>query len=80
MGIPRRKKPFCGRIFLSELPLSEIEEVLQSGENTQGISFSDLLRQVLDTEQEVDKKELVKKLVGLAFGDLAECKGYFSNT
>lgn len=73
----QEEEAFLREDLLSELPLSEIEEVLQSGENTQGISFSDLLRQVLDTEQEVDKKELVKKLVGLAFGDLAECKDIF---
>lgn len=68
---------FLQEDLLSELPLSEIEEVLKSGEDTQGISFSDILHQVLDTGQEVDKRELVKELLGLAFGDLSECKAIF---
>lgn len=68
---------FLQEDLLSELPLSEIEEVLGAGEDTQGISFSDILHQILDTEQEADKKELAKEILGIAFGDLEECKTVF---
>ncbi len=63
--------------LLSEIPLSEIDEALKAGQDTGDISFSDIFRQLSESDREVDKKEWTMKLLRLAFEDLSECKSIF---
>ena len=63
--------------MLSELPLEEIQDVLNGETQTEGISFSGLIRQVLDPDTEVDKMDIAKQILGMAAGDVKEYKTIF---
>lgn len=66
-----------GEEILSELPLEDIQDVLDGGEETEELSFSELIRQALAGEFQSDKKEFAKQLLGMATGDLSEYRSLF---
>lgn len=65
------------RELLSELSLDDVDDVLAENEETENLSFSDIMKQLLDTEHQPDKKDIAEQLFRLAFSDLSQCKTMF---
>lgn len=63
--------------LLLELPLEDVDDVLAENEETKNLSFTDIMRQLLDAEQEPDKKDILEQLLRLAFSDLSQYKTIF---
>jgi len=63
--------------LLSELNLNDVDDVLAENEDTEDLSFSGLVSELLDDDRKLTKTTLLTQLASLVFGELAECKSTF---
>ena len=63
--------------LLSDLPLSDIQKVLEQNTDTQDLTFRELVRQLMQDGEYTDKRTLVRQVFDRAFGDVAEGKQLF---
>lgn len=63
--------------LLKELNLEEIDRVLRENDETQEVSFTEILNQLLDEDGELMTREVIKELAAFAFSDLSRCKTMF---
>ena len=63
--------------LLSELPVSEIQDVLNRDDSTSDLSFSEILHRVLEADGATDKREIAVQILHLVTGDMAEYKTLF---
>ena len=63
--------------LLSDLPLSDIQKVLEQNTDTQDLTFRELARQLMQDGEYTDKRTLVRQVFDRAFGDVAEGKQLF---
>ena len=57
--------------LLSDLPLSDIQKVLEQNTDTQDLTFRELVRQLMQDGEYTDKRTLVRQVFDRAFGDVA---------
>ena len=63
--------------LLSDLPLSDIQKVLEQNSDTKELSFRELVRQLMQAGENTDKWTLVRQIFGSTFGDVSEGKQLF---
>lgn len=63
--------------LLAELDLDKADQVLAEGENTQNISFTEILNRLLESDGQVMSKDILKELASFAFSDLSQCRTVF---
>lgn len=60
--------------LLGELDLEEIDRALQAGEGTEGLSFREVLDQILEADGELFSRGILRELAAGAFSDLSRSK------
>ena len=63
--------------ILSDLPLSDIQDVLQENTDTENISFRELVKSLMRADANTDKLELFRRILRSAFGDVEEGRQVF---
>ena len=58
--------------LLSDLPLSDIQDVLQENTGTENIYFRELVKSLMLADANTDKQELFRQILRSAFGDEAD--------
>jgi stage III sporulation protein AE len=63
--------------LLSDLPLSDIQDVLQENTDTENIYFRELVKSLMLADANTDKQELFRQILRSAFGDVEEGRQVF---
>ena len=63
--------------LLSDLPLSDIQDVLQENTGTENIYFRELVKSLMLADANTDKQELFRQILRSAFGDVEEGRQVF---
>ena len=63
--------------LLSDLPLSDIQDVLQQNTGTENLSFRELVKSLMQADTNTDKQELFRQILHSAFGDVEEGRQVF---
>ena len=63
--------------LLADLPLSDIQDVLQQNADTENISFLELVKSLMQADSNTDKQTLFRQILRSAFGDVEEGRQVF---
>ena len=63
--------------LLSDLPLSDIQDVLQENTDNENISFRELVKKLMQADANTDKLELFRQILRSEFGDIEEGRQVF---
>ncbi len=58
--------------LLEQLDLDAVDDLLSENEDTKGILFSDIVKELLNSETEISKSEIGRKVIAMFFSEVAE--------
>lgn len=63
--------------LLRELDFDDVDTILRSQDLTKKVSFDSIVEQLLDTDQQIEKRDLVEEITHLVISDVAQWKSIF---